>query len=232
MSNTISAVGTLASAYVVDGTTLSVTPTAVGDAFVFCTQINSTSVDVASVADSNGAMTWSRIVSPYATGLFGFIDMWLGVVIGHTGTATTITITPNGTLPPSSHTTLLAQEFTCTGANSSTIWQADHVGTITNSSSTNVTFPTLTPTLTSDAYVGYALVQQTGSASGGTSGYTIQLDPATNPYIYDPAVTGVQSPIAIQGPAGTSAGVGALINASQPAPPATGTGAFFPFFGC
>src|SRR5262249_2210284 len=87
---------------------------------------------------------------------------------------------------------------------------------VTNTSSTTITFPTLTPDGANQVYVGYAESANAASTSGATSGYTVRLDNGNNPMIFGPNVSSVQSPTAVQSPAGVSSAVAALVTAGEP----------------
>ena len=79
-----------------------------------------------------------------------------------------------------------------------------------------MTFPTLAPSASAELYVGFALMDYTGSA-GSTSGFTYDVtSPNLNLYIYNPDVSSSVSPTGVQASAGTSVSVGALITASVP----------------
>lgn len=213
MVNTITAVGTADTAVGSALTTLSVTPSAVGDCLVFSTIVGSGLVNVASVA-GGGVTTWVRLTGPFVdnpeTVTF---DLWLGTVTA-TGSAT-ITVTGSGSLTGKT-VWLLSQQFT--GGGAGTVWAVDgtQVGGLTNASSTAVTYPTLTPGGASRCYVGRAFVANSGSLTGQTAGYTLQNDASTNPFIYNTSVSTAQTPASVQSPAGISGGVGALITASSP----------------
>jgi hypothetical protein len=151
-------------------------------------------------------------------------DLWLGKVT--TTGASTITITGTSSLS-SIQCSLCAQQFS-SGGGSRTVWAPDGAGAQkNNASSTTMTWPTLTPSGTLRAYVGFMYCGQTGTTSGAASGYTPQLTTSNNnTYLYDPNVpNSAQSPTALQTPAGVSGGCGVLITATNPS-----TSGFMPFF--
>jgi hypothetical protein len=234
MSNAISAVGTIATADATGLTTLSVAPTAVGNCLALGAVTHSTSLSVASVT-GGGVTTWVRILSAFVATVAGdTLDLWLGPVA--VAGASTITITGSGSLS-SARVALTAQELA--GGGSGTVWALDGAqsGGLGNTSSTNVTFPTLTPGDVNSCYIGYSALANTGLSSGQTSGYVLQLDGHNNPFIYNVSISGVQSPVAVQNSAGTSGTSGALIVASSPgggvAPPYPGllVSRLRPYFG-
>lgn len=101
-------------------------------------------------------------------------------------------------------TELDALEYT-NGTGSSTAWTKDVVGASQNdTSSTTVTFPSLTPSGSGELYVGFG--RNTNTATGGTTtGFTFDTSSNGIPYIYDPSVSAVVSPT---GERTASAGIG------------------------
>ena len=202
----ISAVGSLASSGGVGDTTLSVSPATVGDAFVASVRTASSSITVSSI--SGGGATWSKLQGATDSKQGRDVELWLGV-ISATGSST-ITVTYSSSVSGTS-TEILAQEYT-NGTGSGTTWTKDTASSSDNStSSTTVTFPSLTPAGSNELYVGFAGLAHTGSA-GSTSGFTYDISPTyTNPYIYNTNVSSNVSPTATQSPTGQSLAVGVLL---------------------
>ena len=214
MPNVISAVGT---AFIGEGsgaTTLSVTPTTLGNCLVFSTVISSSSLSTVSVS-GGGVTTWTKLGSSFVDSSDSrTFDFWIGAVT--TTGAVTITITGSGALTGVT-VRFVAQEFS--GGGAGTLWTLDNsqTGGLINSASTTVTFPTLTPSGANSCYVGRSWTFNDGLLTGQTSGYTVQLDTGTGPFIYNANVSTVQSPVATQNsPAQPSSTFGALIVASSP----------------
>jgi RHS repeat-associated protein len=205
-TNSIAAVGSLAQAEGTGISTLSVSPVNVGDAFVLAAKVKDTTVTISSI--SGGGATWQKLTN---AGSNPDVELWLGTITS-TGSST-ITVTYTGSVSADA-IELDAQEYT-NGTGSTTTWSQDVVGSSNNTgSSTTVTFPTLTPSATHELYVGFARTPNMGSA-GYTSGFTYDItSPNTNIYIYDSNVSTSVSPTAVEGPAGTSIAVGALITSS------------------
>jgi RHS repeat-associated protein len=206
-TSNISAVGSLVSNHGTGLTTLSVTPATVGDAWVLAVKVGST-VTVSSV--TGGGATWTKLTNSVDSSQSRDVEEWLGTI---TSTArSTITVTYSGSVS-GVDTELDAQEYT-NGTGSSTTWANDVVGASQNdTSSTTVTFPTLTPTGSSELYVGFARIPNPPSA-GPTTGFTYDTSTNGNGYIYNPSVSAAVSPTQSQSPAGQSLAVGALITAS------------------
>lgn len=208
---TVSAVGSAATSGGTGTTTLAVAPTAVGDCLVLATNLTSVSLSVASVA-GGGVTTWARVANPFV-GSGSTVDMWMGIVT--TAGSSTITITGSASLAAVT-VRLIAQQFTSI-LGSGTQWALAITGTgVTNTSSTTVTFPTVTPTGTNQVYVGYAETANAALTSGATAGYTVQLDSGNNAFIYGPNVATVQSPTAVQTSAGVSSAIGVMLTAGEP----------------
>lgn len=208
---TISAVGAAATGGGAGTTTLAVNPTAVGDVLVLATNLTSTSLSVSAVS-GGGVSSWQQAASSFV-GSGSTVGMWMGTVT--TAGSSTITITGSGSLA-STTVRLISQQFTST-LGSSTQWAiAVTASGLTSLSSTTVTYPTIVPDGTKQAYVGYAETAQTSSTLGATSGYTVQLDNGNNALIYNPNVTGAQSPTSAQSPTGVSSAVAFLLTAGEP----------------
>jgi hypothetical protein len=155
------------------------------------------------------------------------IEMWVGRI--STSGSSTITMTLSGTAQASNAINGFGLQEIGIG-DPDAIWTVDVTGSKNNtSSSTTATFPTLTPTGTNRAYLGYGYVSTTGSTSGGTSGYTVKLDPANNLIIYDPSTSGAQSPTGKLSSSGTSNCLGAMVYATVPVDDTVWS--FMPFFG-
>ena len=200
--------------------TLPVTPSAIGDCFIFGCTLGSGTLTAIS---GGGVTTWTKLVGPFSpTGYSAAsTQLWLGPITA-TGSQT-ITIT--GTLTSTNR--LVAKQFTA-GGGANTVWLADGSGGTKETDSTasaNTPFATLVPSAPQRLYVGYGPVGTTATTSGQTSGYTVQTDDGTNPYIWNPNVTTSQSPNVIQASAGHSTNVSALIYALVPP-----YGAFMPLF--
>jgi RHS repeat-associated protein len=208
-TSTISAVGSLQQADGTGTSSLSVDPVNGGDAFVLAIKVASSSVTVASV--TGGGATWQHLTSESSSSRD--VELWMGTIT--TTGSSTISVSYSGSVASDS-IELDAQEYT-NGTGSTTAWSKDVAGGLSNtSSSTTVTFPTLTPSSPAELYVGYARMDYTGSA-GSTSGFTYDVtSPNLDLYIYNSNVSSSVSPTGDQATAGTSLAVGALITASVP----------------
>jgi hypothetical protein len=178
-------------------TTLSVSPTNVGDLMTFFSSPNS-ATSVASVS-GGGVTTWTKVTG---------IEMWRGIVT--TAGAATITVTYNN--PAGNPNELAAMEFTTGSASGS--WVVDASSAQYNSTaSTTVTYPSLTPQSTKDLYVGYGSTGSTMSA-GSSTGFTYLAGSLTSREgLYNNSVSATTQPTATQSSSGTSITVGALIAA-------------------
>lgn len=157
---------------------------------------------------------WQRIAGPLTNTSSSKIEMWMGKII--TAGASTITVTNSVS---TGNLRLNCKEFDTLGGQG-TIWTQDGVGGSTNNAaSTTVTFPTMTPSGINRLYVGFG-TNGTGQTTGATAGYTVELDPGTNPMIYNPSVpNSAQTPISTQASSGAAVSylIAALIYAITPA---------------
>jgi hypothetical protein len=189
-------------------TTLSVSPANLNDLMVFFSSPRG-SGSLSNVS-GGGVSTWSKITSTTAGSGADTtsIDMWKGVVTS-TGSST-ITATFSGSTGNPNE--LAAMEFT-TGSTSGS-WVVDASNTQYNStSSTTVTFPSLTPQSSRDLYVGYA-AGGANISGGSSSGFTyISGSLANRTGLYNPAVSSSTQPTATQSGSASSLTVGALVAA-------------------
>jgi hypothetical protein len=222
----ITAVGTIASNHGAGTSTLSVTPTAVGNALVLGVRILSGSITVQSVTGGNAGSWTSLSTSNDGPSPTTDMELWIGTV---TAAATqTITVTYTSAIG-STDVELVAQEF-ASGLTPATltVWAPHTAGTDNNLSaaSTNVPFPSLTAT-SHELYVGYARVATTGTTTVGTGGtgsaLTFQTTPVPNVNIfgYNGNVAGVTQPVGSQTANGTSLATAALVTANLPVPTVT-----------
>ncbi len=210
MPNAITAVGTTATHSGAAGTTLSVSPTAVGDCFILASGVQSATVFVSSVS-GGGVTTWVNLAHAVNLGAqTASYDLWLGVVTA-TG-ASTITVTGSASLA-ALVVTLWAQQF---HGGTSPLWGVDgaQTGSKTNSpASTTITWPTLTPSGSNDLYVGVGQSLFGATASTQTAGYTMTLA-GSEPFLFNPSVSTAQNPTCTNGSSSTSGTLAALIQAN------------------
>lgn len=176
--------------------------------------VTTTSLSV-SLVSGGGVTTWTK-----AVGLAGSVgaddEIWYGKVT--TPGTSTITVTWSGSVS-GDVTEYSAQEFS-SSAGSGTTWAVDHPGTLNNSSSSTVTYPSLSPSGSAELYLGFSVVANYG-ASGSTSGFTYALTSTDNVVTYDTNASSPSAyqPTATQSPAEVSSSLGALFTATS-----TGTG--------
>jgi hypothetical protein len=181
---TISAVGALATAgggSVVS--TLPVSPTAVGDLFVFVVRNFQHTATLTSVT-GGGVTTWTKLYQGI-DGSGSDREFWIGRITA-TGAAT-ITVTWSST--PPTLTELMAQQFTSTaGASANWAVVAGQATGQDNASSTTPPFPALTASADGQLYYGHMAFWGTGTA-GTTSGFTWVAALSNNQIAYHPNVT-------------------------------------------
>ncbi len=182
----ISPVGSLATG---TGTTLSVSPQAVGDLMVLtATTVNSTPPIITSVA-GGGVSDWS-LAKRYTDSTDAGVDeeIWTGVVT--TTGAATITVALSGYADADD---LMAQEFS---AGSGADWALDTSGSGT-SLGTPWDYPSLSATGSEELYYGVAVANNDSTLSGGgTPGFTYAQSGQTlhDMLAYDTDVSGTVQP--------------------------------------
>ncbi|MGD0381748.1 MAG: IPT/TIG domain-containing protein, partial [Acidimicrobiales bacterium] len=203
---TIAVVGTLVNGSGDGTTTLAVSPQHVGDLLVLVVKAESTTITVSSVS-GGGVGTWAQ-AEDYAGYSGHDLEIWTGTVT--TTGASTIAVTFSASVT-AVYTGLAAQEFSASSG-SSTVWAVGSGSGISNTSSTTVTLPKLTPTGTGELYFGYAAIANNGAA-GTTTGFTYATTSDADVATYDTNVSAAIQPTAKQSPAGVSGAVGVLISA-------------------
>ncbi|HET9174066.1 MAG TPA: hypothetical protein VFN56_02155 [Candidatus Saccharimonadales bacterium] len=179
--------------------TLNVSPTTLGDLMTLF--IYSSKGNTVNSVSGGGVTTWSKIVGANSE------EMWRGIVTSTGSSTISVTVST----PSSPTEELAAQEWTTGSTNGS--WVIDASGTISNASSTTVSYPNLTPQSTKDLYIGYAIGTSTMSA-GSTAGYSYFAGAGADIYgAYNTSVSAATQPTAYQSSAGTSIAAGALIAA-------------------
>lgn len=211
----ITADGTLVQAGSTGQSTLSVTPAAVGNAILFGTVISSPTVSVSTV--TGGSCTWSRIVSPVTdTTMAATIDLWLGTA---TATATANIVVTGTASIAALNNQLTAQGFS-SGLGSTTVWAVDNgqaSGADVTTSSTTLTYPSLTPTGSGRLYFGFCVPQNNGAVPANAGGLVWQQDSFTDPVVYNLSVSAATAPTgATQSPTGHYVSVAAVLTAALP----------------
>jgi RHS repeat-associated protein len=172
----------------------------------------STGVTVSSLS-GGGVTTWTKATG--FTGSPGFDqELWYGKVT--TPGASIITPTWSGSIA-GREVEYATQEFS-SASGSSTTWAVDHSGTQDNpTSSTTITYPSLSPTGSGELYFGFAL--DLADTGGSTTGFTYASTNDSNQVTYDTNVSSPSAyqPTGTQTPASNSSAVAAVLTA-------TGTG--------
>lgn len=214
MAQAISA-GSFTSASSQSTRTISVNPSSVGNLVVLFSQVESSTGTTQVSAVSGGNCTWTNIIDFVSTAdTTAQESIWMGVATGTGSSTATVTTTGSG-----DWVDLDTQQFTCTGVSSKTQWLLDGSAATQNNttSSTTMTYPTLTPSDTGRMYVGFGCAGVNAATTATpTTGYTVVLDPnVQNAIIYNTSVSGAQSPISHEG-TGKSMCAGFLIYALNP----------------
>lgn len=197
-------------------TTLSDSPTSVGNLLVFYSWANN-NVSISSLS-GGGVTNWTKVTSDTSGGAKGNIEMWRGVVT--TSGSGTITVTYSAGAGTNE---IVAQEFSM-GSSTGT-WAVDTSGTqVSSTNTTAINYPSLTALNSSELYAGYAYGKGTVTA-GSTSGFTylatsaskyLAYNPSTTAGItYQPTATQTNSPYAsIAAIIGAYAGTSVIVNST------------------
>ncbi len=210
-TDTISAAAPLISQASVGRTTLSVprSSTIVGDAWVLAVRVSNSSIHVSSVTGGGVGDHWTKLASVSDSDQDRDIEEWLGP-ISKTGSRV-LTVHFSGDVA-GTRVELGAQEFS-SSIGASTAWTEDVGASATNdTSSSTITYPTLTPASSGELYVGFSRASSR-SYAGSTPGFTYESGTPNNLYIYDPNVSSSVSPAGSE-QSGLSLTTGALIEAS------------------
>ena len=204
--STITTVGSLAYASG-SATTLSVSPHTAGRPVGAGGQRHRGAV---SSVTGGGVTTWAKDIAKVGTEEGNDNEIWYGVV--STAGAATITVAFSGS---HSDDELMAQEYT---AGSGATWSAGATGSSSSTTST-VTFPSLTPSGAGQLYLGFAQVDGEGEA-GSTPGFSYTITSAEGSVLCtDTNVSSTTSPTATQTGDGSDSVAGLFTASSGGAAP-------------
>jgi hypothetical protein len=191
--------------------TLAVSPATSGDELVLTTEEVSTSNDAITSVSGGGVTSWHSVTGLNGNGTVGRVEMWIGTITS-TGSST-VTVNYTTALSGTNSWEDAVTEFTASGVNAETGWGVDTKATQLNStSSTTVTYPTLSPDSPEEVYIGYADSQYTGTA-GSYGSFSYLITSASNIITYySPGAVGTSyTPTATQSTSGQSNTVGAIL---------------------
>jgi hypothetical protein len=190
---------------------LNINPSTIGDEIVLTTQIPTGGVSVSSIS-GGGVSTWSKVVANAGNGTVDRVEMWVGTVTSTGSSNITVTYSSSPGVEE-----VTATEFTAAGVNSSTSWGTESFASQLNStSSTTVTYPSLTSVNGSELYIGYAQVQNPPSTAGSNSNFNyIVTSTQHNVLAYNTSLTAntTYQPTANQNTSGQSNTVAAVLTA-------------------
>jgi hypothetical protein len=185
--------------YAVGATTFPVNPTAVGDLLVVVTDIGDSNGAHATALSGGGVSAWVHLAGPERT-TYTTLDLWMGVVT--TAGPSTVTATIAGSSVVNMYG---AQQFTGGSA-----WSSTSAASRTNASSLSMSYPTLVPSGTNEMYVGCGASLVGVTPGSQTAGYVVASVPLH--FMFNPSVSGSQSPTAVLTSKAVSWTVGALIS--------------------
>jgi hypothetical protein len=166
----------------------------------------------ASSVTGGGVTTWHKALSYLTVDGFHGQELWWGVVT--TAGPTSITVNYTSGVASGAATSVDVAEFH-SSSGAAAFWSIDGTGKVdTDTSSSTLSYPTLTPGSGPELYFGYLAVPGTLSA-GSTPGVTYQTDLRGNQVAYDPSVSSTLTPTVSQDtpPSSTFASIGLLIRA-------------------
>jgi len=208
-STSIAAVGSFDSSGGTGVTTLSVSPVSEGDALIVSVWELSSTATVSSVS-GGGATTWTRL-DQFDNTYPSDEELWMGQVTS--GGPSTVALEFSSSVL-GDYVEISAQEFTA-GLGPNTVWTKDQSAAQNNASSTSIPLPNLTPSASSELYVGYG-ESETIAGAGSSAGFTYQETTGFNAFAYETDVSSSVSPTATQSLAGDSFSLAALVSAASP----------------
>jgi len=198
--------------------TLAVSPAHLGGLMVFSTTyLSSASLTGLSgggcpASGSGEPGDWQRIAGPLTNASSAKIEMWMGRVTSVGAATITMTIGTTGQT-----TRLNCKEFATAMGGSTTDWSLDGSAGSRNGTGTTDLFPSLTPAQRDRLYVGFGTNGGAANVGSQTSGYSLELDPGSNPFLYRPACpSSAQAPTCTQTTNSAYYLLGALIKADDP----------------
>lgn len=191
-------------------TSWTVTAGTVGNLRLLTTNILSSSNQISSLS-GGGVNNWQQGAFLQDGTQGRTLDIWWGMV---TDTGTSLTITFQSAIGSTS----VQQnrfDFSSDGRGGAMTLQAH--GTLTNASSTTITYPSLTPTAPDQLYFGTCRNGGSTPSAGSTTGFSYNIDAQNNvqPYNLNCAVS-AQQPTATDGTAGASLTVAVIIGKAPP----------------
>jgi len=165
--------------------TLAVSPAHLGGLMVFSTTyLSSASLTGLSgggcpASGSGLPGAWQRIAGPLTNSSSAKIELWMGRVTSVGAATITMTIGTTGAT-----TRLNCKEFYTSASGTVTAWSVDGAAGSRNGTGTTDLFPSLTPAGANRLYVGFGTNGGAANVGSQTSGYSLELDPGSNPFIY------------------------------------------------
>lgn len=177
---------------------IAVSPAAVGDVLTLAveTKFPGTASFAAAGVSGGGVTTWRRATAFLTRDGYHGQELWWGTVSTAGASSVAVTYSAGSTAGTSdSATSLDVQEFSST-AGASTVWTLDRTAQIdTGVAATTLSYPTLSPSSTREAYVGYLALP--GYANyGSTPGVVYQTDSRGNQTSYATSVSSTLTPTA------------------------------------
>ena len=175
---------------------ITVSPAAVGDVLTLAveTKFPGTASFTAAGVTGGGVTTWHRAAAYLTRDGYHGQELWWGTVSAAGSSTLSVSFTAGSTPGTSGSATSLDVQELASSAGAATVWTLDRTGQIdTGVATTTLSYPTLTPTSTQEAYIGYLALPGYAN-SGSTPGVVYQTDARGNQTIYHPAVSTTITP--------------------------------------
>lgn len=184
---TYTRVGTSTATGVTTGqTSVTIVKSAVGNLFVLWIEVSSLTI-VPTAITGGGVTGWN--ISTYAPGSFGTATLLWGTVSA-TGSAAA-TITYSAAIGSTGINTSYTEYHSSTGST----WLMDVFGGAVNITSvTTAQYPSLTPSVSGELYVGKEFDAASASTAGSTPGCTYAADSSSYYWVFNPNTTAVLAP--------------------------------------
>ena len=175
---------------------VSVSPGAVGNVLTLAveTKFPGTASFAASGVTGGGVTSWHRANAFLTLDGYHGQELWWGTVVTAGPSTLTVTYSVGSTTGTSDSATSVDVQELSSSAGAATTWSLDGTGKVdTGVATTAPSYPTLTPSSTREAYIGYLAVPG-WVFTGSTPGVVYQTDARGNQTVYNSSVSSTITP--------------------------------------
>ncbi|MBI1375927.1 MAG: hypothetical protein GC157_00365 [Frankiales bacterium] len=166
-----------------------------------------------SSVSGGGVTAWQRASAFYTRDGTHGVELWWGVVSSPGATSLTVTYGSGSATGSSQSATSVDVQELASSSGAATVWSLDATGRVdTGVSTSSPTYPTLAPTSTHEAYVGYLAIPS-WVRKGSTPGAVYQTDARGNQVVHLVSVDSTVTP-STTGPQQTFTSAGMLLRAT------------------